>query len=271
MRAPHSAGNQAGTSNRGAAKRVSSLIPCTRAPGRPVRHSVDAERTPGSAPAPSAWPSSLKRSEPGPSLYGSGMAVADLGTSIHGLTGHSAAVDAMMRVLAGYVIYGAVVVLGLLWFHRDGLRVGVAFALGALVALGIGAGLGSLWVEQRPFAADHFAPLVAHGTDGSFPSDHLLVLGALTGACWVRARPLSVVALALAVLVAVGRVFVGLHYPIDVAAGFGIGALCGLGGWFACRPAMPVLDRLDRQLSRWRVRPVVFSGDASGQQPHQGR
>lgn len=198
------------------------------------------------------------------------MAVADLGTSIHGLTGQSAPVNAVMRVLAGDVIYGAVVVLALLWFHRDGLRGGVAFAVGGLVALGIGAALGSLWMEQRPFVADHFAPLVAHGRDASFPSDHLLVLGALAGACWMRARPLALVALVLAVLVAVGRVFVGLHYPIDVAAGFGIGTLCGLGGWFAGRSALPLLDRLDRQLGRLRVRPILFSGDTSRQQGGSG-
>ncbi|MEO8899293.1 MAG: phosphatase PAP2 family protein [Candidatus Dormibacter sp.] len=192
------------------------------------------------------------------------MTLGDLGSSIHGLTGHSAPLDGLLRLVADYFVYGVLVVLALLWFHRDGLRAGLGFALGALLALGIGALLGTLWLEQRPFVADHFAPLIAHGADGSFPSDHLLVLGALTGACWMRARPLALVALGLSIPVAVARVFVGVHYPIDVVAGFLIGGICGVSGWFACRPILPILERVDRQLRRRGVRPVLFGNGSQG-------
>jgi undecaprenyl-diphosphatase len=186
------------------------------------------------------------------------MLLADLGLSIHGLTGHSVALDDVMQVLAQYLIYAVVVIVAVLWFHRDGLRAGVAFAVGTLLALGIGVALGSLWVEQRPFVADHFAPLISHAVDGSFPSDHLLVLGALTGACWSRARRLALLAGGVAVLVAVGRVFVGVHYPIDVVAGFAIGVVSGWIAWWASRYAQPLLDRLDRGTARLRVRPILF-------------
>lgn len=186
------------------------------------------------------------------------MRLADLGLSIHGLTGHSVALDDVMRVLADYLIYGVVVILAALWFHRDGLRAGLAFAVGTLFALGIGVVLSSLWVEQRPFVADHFVPLISHGVDGSFPSDHLLVLGALTGACWSRARTLAILATGVAILVAVARVFVGVHYPIDVVAGFAIGVVTGWAAWWASRYAEPLLDRLDRGVARLRVRPILF-------------
>jgi undecaprenyl-diphosphatase len=195
------------------------------------------------------------------------MIAVDLGASIHGLTGHSAVLDGLMRVCAQYVIYGVVVIVALLWLHRDGLRAGLGFAVGALLAFGLGAVLGSLWPEQRPFVSDHFVPLIAHGADGSFPSDHLLVIGALAGACWTRARWLALVTLALGVLVGVARVYVGVHYPIDVVAGFAIGALCGLAGWFMVHPALPLLHRLDNQ--HRAVRPIAFGRPPSDLNPRR--
>lgn len=186
------------------------------------------------------------------------MDVADLGTSIHGLTGHSAFLDHLMRLFAEYLIFAVPVVLAFLWFHREGLRAGMAFAVGAIVALGVGAALGSVWDEQRPFVVDHFTPLISHGPDGSFPSDHLLVLGSLVGACWVRARPLALVSLALAVLVALGRVFVGIHYPVDVLAGLIIGALCGFVAWLAFGHLTPLFEGIDRILAHRGLRPILF-------------
>jgi hypothetical protein len=64
-------------------------------------------------------------------------------------------------------------------------------AVGALLALALGQLLGSLFPESRPFVSDHFTPLVAHAADGSFPSDDLLVLGAVVGGCLVASRPLA--------------------------------------------------------------------------------
>jgi membrane-associated phospholipid phosphatase len=184
------------------------------------------------------------------------MLVADLETSIHSLTGHLGVLDELMRLFADDLICGAVAVLGVLWFHRQGLRAGVAVAVGALLALALGQLLGSLFPESRPFVSDHFTPLVAHAADGSFPSDHLLVLGALVGGCLVAARPLAAAATVMALLVAAARVYVGIHHPVDVAAGFLVGVACGLAAWAALAPAQGVIDRLDATLQRRGLRPV---------------
>ena len=183
------------------------------------------------------------------------MVADDLGTNIHSLTGHSALIDEVARLVASTFIYGIVVILGLVWVHRDGLRVVAAFALGLVIALGIGAVLGKIWAEPRPFVADHFVPLIAHGTDSSFPSDHLIVLGAIVGACLISARRLAMVGVALALLVAVARVYVGVHYPIDVVAGFMLGLVCAVTVWSVLGKAQSGLDMIDSTLSGWRVRP----------------
>ena len=184
------------------------------------------------------------------------MTLGDIDASIHSLTGHVGALDQLMRFLAGYLVYAAVLVLALLWFHRAGLRAGLAVAGGALVALGLGQVLAVLIPESRPFVIDHFTPLIEHSADASFPSDHLLVLGALTGGCAVASRPLAWAGVTLALLVGVARVFVGVHHPVDVVAGFVIGVACGWGAWMALGPLQTRIDTVDTWLQRRRLRPA---------------
>lgn len=191
------------------------------------------------------------------------MLLGDLDTTIHSLTGRVAVLDELMRLLANYLVYAVVLILALLWFHRDGLRAGLAVAVGAVVALGLGQLLAALAPESRPFVVDHFTPLIAHSADGSFPSDHLLVLGALTGGCLMASRPVAATAAVMALLVAAARVFVGIHHPIDVVAGFVIGLACGLAAWAALAPVQRFIDHIDVWLQGRRLRPIRLGRTAS--------
>lgn len=191
------------------------------------------------------------------------MFLSDFSTTIHNLTGHVGAVDDLMRETANYLIYASLLILAALWFHRSGLRAGLAVGIGAVLALVIGQLLGKVFVESRPFVVDHFTPLVAHAPDGSFPSDHLLVLGAVAGGCLLASRPLAVVATVLAVLVAVARVYVGIHHPIDVVAAFAIGVGCGVGVWAALAPLQPTIERVDTELRRRGLRRISKGGPTS--------
>lgn len=173
------------------------------------------------------------------------------------LAGRFPLLDALMRAAAADLVFAALLVILAAWCHRDGLRTVVAIGGGAVAALAIGALLGSLWPEQRPFVAEHFTPLIAHSADASFLSDHLLALGAITGATWWRMRGLAALTVALSVVVAFARVFVGVHYVGDVAAGFAIGLACGAGAWWALAPLTPLLSRVD-DLLRGRLRLVLW-------------
>ncbi|TNH30765.1 phosphatase PAP2 family protein [Micromonospora orduensis] len=61
--------------------------------------------------------------------------------------------------------------------------------------------------------------------DWSFPSNHATIAGALAVTTLLLSRRLGLVALPLAALAAFSRVFVGVHYPHDVAAGVLLGGL----------------------------------------------
>ena len=66
----------------------------------------------------------------------------------------------------------------------------------------------------------------AHGT--SFPSSHTAVTLAVAIALVpFLARPLAAVGIGYAVLVGWSRVYLGVHYPVDVLAGAGIGMATG--------------------------------------------
>jgi membrane-associated phospholipid phosphatase len=59
--------------------------------------------------------------------------------------------------------------------------------------------------------------------DPSFPSDHASAAFAIAFAVFLFDRLVGSVFLAAAVLIGVGRVFIGAHYPADVLAGALVG------------------------------------------------
>ena len=88
----------------------------------------------------------------------------------------------------------------------------------------------SVAARRRPGTSEPGAVLRGDvPVDGpSFPSGHVLLVTAVAGVVagvgpwWV-----DLIAYALAVTVAVGRVYVGAHNPLDVTAGFGAGLVIG--------------------------------------------
>jgi undecaprenyl-diphosphatase len=188
--------------------------------------------------------------------------IADLSSAIHGLAGRSSALDSVMTFDAQNLLYLVVLVFAVLWLRRDGLRAGLAAGLGAMLAVGISTIIGDTHYSARPFVAGHYAPLFAHTNDASFPSDHLCALGGVATGAWMSLRRLGVAAAILAGLVAFARVYAGIHYVADVVAGFLIGIVCAVTVWYMVRPVMPLVDRLDTELQRRRLRPRATGSPA---------
>lgn len=174
---------------------------------------------------------------------------------IRSLSGHSVVLDDVMRFAAVYLVFAAVLVAVPVWCRRGGLRTCVAAAFGAVLAVAITAAIGMAWDRPRPFVAEHFTPLISHARDASFPSDHLAALGAVTICIWFTSRRLGVTMGLIALVVALARVYVGVHYISDVAAGFVLGLLCGALTWWITSLTPSVLDRTDHLLRRWHLRP----------------
>lgn len=82
--------------------------------------------------------------------------------------------------------------------------------------------------EPRPCLALRGIVTVApcdFATDYSLPSNHAVIVAAAAVVIMVLHRGLGVLAVVLALLMGVSRVYVGAHYPHDVLIGFLLGAV----------------------------------------------
>jgi undecaprenyl-diphosphatase len=163
------------------------------------------------------------------------------------LNGYAAGHDGMEDVVKAYVgvseiLFAGLLVLGFLMLGRTGRRAAVSAGASAGLALLI-AHFTALLVERpRPFVAhpETVHLFLAHARDPSFPSEHATAAFAIAMAIWLRHRGAGAVVLVLASVLALGRVALGLHYPVDVVGGALLGMACALGLY-----AAPVRARLD--------------------------
>lgn len=147
-----------------------------------------------------------------------------------------------ITALGGFTLVTLATLVGLLLFlfHKKWLHAGVLAAT-VLLAWASSEGSKALYGRARP-------DLVPHGVyvySGSFPSGHstlaaatFLTLAVLISSLEPRRRTKGVVyGLALTILAAVGvsRVYLGVHWPSDVLAGWCLGGTWALAAWIALR------------------------------------
>jgi len=131
--------------------------------------------------------------------------------------------------------------------HAAWRRASVAAVLSAGLGLAVGKVISELVDRARPFVADpHGVHLFSgHAADPGFPSDHATAAFAIAVAILLRKRGWGIAALALAAVLSVGRVALGVHYPSDVLAGAVLGSAAALALW-----TPPLRSRIDR-LADW--------------------
>lgn len=127
----------------------------------------------------------------------------------------------------GVVLFGVLLVVGALWARRVSLLLlvrSVLAGVGVLLAVAVNQPIVAAVDARRPFEVyPHALVLVHRSTDPSFPSDHATMAGAVAVGLFLVNRRLGAVAAALALLMAVTRVYVGAHFPLDVVAGLLLG------------------------------------------------
>ena len=118
-----------------------------------------------------------------------------------------------------------------------------------------------IWHRDRPYETHHgvYHPYV-HSHDPSFPSDHASAAFGIAFAVALFDRALGAAFLAVAVVIGVGRVALGAHYPGDVAGGLGVGVASALVVVAIAHPLLELLVRLVERVTDpllaplWRLR-----------------
>ena len=143
---------------------------------------------------------------------------------LHSLWGHAWLDNAMIAIANfGLVVSLAAFVSGM-WRRRpQGML--PWFALAAFAAAGLDLLAGHVYFDSRPFVRLGVAPLIAHSTDNGFPSDHSAVAAFFAAILCFIDLPAAAVAILTAIAIGVGRMYALVHWPIDVIAGWCIGAL----------------------------------------------
>lgn len=106
----------------------------------------------------------------------------------------------------------------------------VLLAEAALAAVLLSQVLKRLWNRPRPAASglQGFSALVESPDAFSFPSGHTAVAFAIAVALAGTGQGLGALMLTLAPAIAISRVYLGAHYPLDVLAGSLLGTAIGL-------------------------------------------
>lgn len=79
--------------------------------------------------------------------------------------------------------------------------------------------------EPRPFVTFNFQPLTDNNPDPSFPSRHATIMAVIAFAYTYFKSKWSLFFLILMILVGISRIYVGMHYPLDILGGFIVGAV----------------------------------------------
>lgn len=131
----------------------------------------------------------------------------------------AAGINLFAVICAQWVIVIIPLALTYLYFRgpRSQRIAAVSSVLVTLGALACGALIGWVYPHPRPFAIGLGHQLIAHVADPSFPSDHGLLFFAI-GLSLFRfsARGWGLLITLLGVLVGWSRVYVGVHYPLDI-------------------------------------------------------
>jgi undecaprenyl-diphosphatase len=159
---------------------------------------------------------------------------------------------------AQWLIFLVPLSLVMLWIGGgEGREVALRAFIAAACALTLNGLIGHFWYSPRPFVLEVGHTFLLHDADSSFPSDHATsifsVALVLAFSRVQEARRIGLALLPLALVVAWSRVYLGVHWPKDMAGALVVSATMA---WLlsmpalraACAALLPLIERVYRRV-----------------------
>ena len=174
---------------------------------------------------------------------------------INGLAGKHPVIDGVIRVMACDLFIPVVMFLALfaIWIYgsnRESRQRHQRAVICSLTAMGFSNLVvfildAALPDRLRPFEAfpEKVNLIFYPPTDPSFPSNAAAAAFAMAIGMWLYNRRLGYILLVPALVISFGRVYMGVHYPLDIVGGF-LAAILGTGvAWVVLKIAEPIVAR----------------------------
>lgn len=166
----------------------------------------------------------------------------------------------LMIAIGDYLIYLIPLVMLWMWFWGDTVLRSLVLKACLVAFLGVGANqvIALVWQHPRPFVVGLGHVWLVHASDSSFPSDHATVFaGVGLSLLFGGAGGLAGLVLMAGLLVAWARVFLGVHFPLDMLGAVIVAAVAHtvvVPIWrVVAVPVTALAERVYRRLFAWPI------------------
>jgi len=132
---------------------------------------------------------------------------------------------------ADYLLYIALAIILVILFIKRTRLMAVAIVISMFLSrIIITEPLKQIFHHARPYVTlENVRKLISENNDyASFPSGHASIFFAIAMAIYFFDRKLGIFSFIIAILVGLSRIYVGVHWPIDVFSGAVVGIISGI-------------------------------------------
>jgi undecaprenyl-diphosphatase len=152
---------------------------------------------------------------------------------INDLAGKFTFLDSLGVFLGEYLGYILIVLVPII-FWKQWKKVFFVGVAAVLAKFGIVELVRLFWQKPRPFLTEGINLLVDKSNSPSFPSGHAAVFFAISTVVFYYNKKAGICFFVASILLSISRVYIGVHWPLDIAAG----AVAGIfSGWLITRIA----------------------------------
>ncbi|MCX6730150.1 MAG: phosphatase PAP2 family protein [Candidatus Portnoybacteria bacterium] len=151
--------------------------------------------------------------------------------AINGIANTSKIIDFLGLFFADYLLYIIGIAFIVILFIKKTRLMAISIAVTTFLArIIIAEPIKRITHVDRPYVIlDNVKKLISESGDHlSFPSGHATIVFAIATAIYFFNKKWGIVAFVVAILVGISRIYVGVHWPLDIVAGALIGILSGI-------------------------------------------